>query len=311
MDLGEIYGSTFALIRRTSAVALFIFLALFGVAVLYGYGNMLYVGAQAAIAAKGGFAQGADPKVQQEAAQAMIGALVPFFCIMVIFLVGITFTHVAATTAGWDAINGRPVRLGEVLSRTVRRPYWMSLIQTLIFLAIMMMIALVVAVVAYVLSGGNPGRVGLYFGGLVLIVLAYPMVATSFRVHKVVVESRGPWQGMIASIAMVKGYWWPTFGRLFLLGLAIGAVQLIIGFAMGTMKMPDAAMTNPADPDAVALALQQAKESYTWGYVLINGLLISVFFTFLYYLLTPMYVDLRARHGDFLAEDEMEELNEV
>jgi hypothetical protein len=72
---------------------------------------------------------------------------------------------------------------------------------------------------------------------------------------------------------------------------------------MGTMKMPAANMPDMSDPNAMAATLQQAKEAYTWGYILINGLLISLSLTFMYYLLTPMYVDLRARHGDFVHAD--------
>lgn len=310
MDLGAIYGRTFTLIRRTPGLAIIIFLIIVAVSILYGYGNMMNLAVQADLAASGG--PGADEAAQEEAMKAFFGAMVPFFFFMVIFFFGITFAQVAATIGGWEALNDRPVSTGDVLARSIRRPFWVSILQTIIFMMVMVTVGIIVGIVSFIAAGANTGRIGLIFAILFTLACAYPIVATSFRIHKVALESRGPWQGMIASIAMVKGYFWRTFGVLFLLGIAMVALSLIISYAMGISPMMGGGMGGGSnDIAAQAAELQKMKESYTWPVVIVQALQFGLSFTFMYYLLTPLYADLRIRRGELRHVDDDEEYEEA
>jgi hypothetical protein len=236
----------------------------------------------------------------------MLPVLIPWFSSGLLAFFLFVLAHVATTIAGWEAINGRHAGLGSVLGRAIRRPFWMSLLQTLILIGILFFAAMVVGIIAFPFAKSNPDILPWVMLAIALLVYAYPLVATLFRVQKVAIEHRGPWKGMIASVALVKGNWWRTFAILLLFMVASTALTSLVGVALGNRDVFNFGNMT-ADPDQQAATAIRLKEMFTWSYILISSIFPAITLTFLFYLLTPMYVDLRARRGEFVEGDDFEE----
>ena len=67
--------------------------------------------------------------------------------------------------------------------------------------------------------------------GLILLVIPGIIVGVwlSFALYIVVAENKSGMDAVKASKEYVKGYWWPVFGRLIVIGLVVGIVSAIIG----------------------------------------------------------------------------------
>jgi hypothetical protein len=287
-------------------VAIVVFLIIYATLILLGYTQMNIIGAQMKVAAIGGLDPNATQDVKTKAAQMMMPALVPWASGVIVAFFLIVLTQVTATLAGWEAINGRRAGVGAILSATIRRPFWMSLIQTLILMAVLFLVMMVLVIIAFPFSKSNPQALPGIIFGIGTLVYAYPVVATAFRIHRTSIEGRGPWQGMIASIALVKGYWWRTFGILFLFLIASTALTSLGALALGNDSLFN--FSAATDPSTRTAAIMRMHDLYTWGYILASSAIPALVLTILFYLLTPMYVDLRARHHEFLSEEERTDL---
>jgi hypothetical protein len=157
--------------------------------------------------------------------------------------------------------------------------------------------------------------------GLVVVQLAYQaalwyfIVATIMRLHVVVAEDRGPWHGLVGSYNLVKGNWWRTLAVLAVLGAVYGLLVLpivlptiipfinfIIGFASEHRG------GGPLAPDEVAVLLSHIGDIFSPLVMGLLGVLGAAFSLMSINSLTALYVDLRARRGDFGEDDDHDDL---
>lgn len=301
LDFGEIFATTFSLIGRTLPVFLLclgLFLAGF---VLYS-GNMIeYMRVAAEGAEKGLLGPDAPPEQAAEFGRVLLSAMVPMLMFSFLVAVIAQFMQVAVTIASWETFNGRSASLGTVLAAAFRRPFWSSLLQMLAIGLVIVVLLFLFVIVAALALGGRMEASGPTFGLVLLLCTLYPTVATSLRVHKTVGESRGPWQGMIASIALVNSRFMKIFGLLLLTGIGWAAIYFIVATLLG-IPMPSPGGNN--DPDQIVKLYNDMAARSSIGYTLVSGGLTALGLLFTFYLLTPIYVDLRARRGEFDLTDE-------
>ena len=309
MDLGDIFANAWALMKRTfsSSVLLSIIIIMLSF-IIFGYGMQKYLTVMVDLSASGMLASQDDPEIARQLMPKMMGGLVSVGFGSMIYTLALLFVQVLVTIASWEAMNGRIPGMGELLRRTLSRPFWITLLQTIILGVVLAAIFFVLVIMAFIITGGNKELLAPLIL-LALIPFIYPVIATMFRVHQTTIEERGPWQGMIASIALVKGSWWRTFGILFLVWLAVGAISILLSVAVNGGSLPafNAGMSPDADQATQTAALTKQLASYSWPSIIVNAISGSILFTFFFYILTPMYADLRARRGDFLEYDDEED----
>ena len=272
-----------------------------GLGILQALGTMSYLDAMVHVAGTGGLQEGATAKEQAEAGQAMLQGMTPLVLAGAVNLLGTVLVMTMLVVTGWFSINGEDLRPGEMMSITFGRPFWMALIQTLMFLFFAVLLSMIVAVFCFAIMGENSRTAIPYVSMLLLL---YPLIATIFRIHNVVAQDRGPWQGMIASIVLANSNFLRLFAALIIAAVAYGAFSWLVGLAMGHSSMMGLSMGGD-EKGLSAAAAREIRDNVTWGSSIISSLLNSLFLIFLSYLLTPLYVDLRARRGDF--DPELEE----
>ncbi len=301
LSFGQIYATTLALIRRTPAAVIIAFVILMGLGVLQTIGTMSYLDAMVQVAGTGGLQEGATPQEQAEAGQAMMQGLTPLVLAGALSLFGAILVMTMLVVTGWFSINGEDLRPGEMMSITFGRPFWMALLQTLIIVFFAVVLSMIVAVFCFAIMGEKSRTAIPYIS---MLLLFYPLMATIFRIHNVVAQDRGPWQGMIASIVLANSNFLRLFGTLMLAAVAYGAFSVLVGLAMGQSSMMGMSMGGD-DGGLTEAAAREMRDNVTWGRSIVSSLLNSLFLIFISYLLTPLYVDLRARRGDF--DPELEE----
>lgn len=297
MGFGQYFTSTLKLIQRTlTTAALPAFAILVAMSIIQGFGTMLYF--EGAVEALPLLTKGASQEDQVAAGMMMVKALMPLLLTSVVAVLGLIFVQVMTSIAGWQAFNNEPIDLGELMDRTVGRPLWFGIIQTILLALIMSVILLFLAIILF--SAGIVQSEASTF--IFLLVSLYPFIATLFRIHKVTIEDRGPWQGLISSIALVNSNFGRVFGAVALFGVIFGLVAYGIGLATGTGGM--AMSAGGDDPAANLKAMETMLENYTWGAIITSGVASSALMVFGCYLLTPLYADSRIRRGDFMPQDE-------
>ena len=73
--------------------------------------------------------------------------------------------------------------------------------------------------------------------GLILLVIPGIIIGVwlSFAMFIVVAENKSGMTAVKASKEYVAGYWWPVFGRLFVIGLVVGIIAAVIGGIVGAL----------------------------------------------------------------------------
>ncbi len=119
--------------------------------------------------------------------------------------------------ATFQALRGRPVRIGESMAIGLRR--------------------FVPVIVASIVAGIAEGL------GLILLVVPGLIAMVMFVVAEpaIVVERLGPFEGLSRSIELTRGYRWSIFGLVFVVGL----VELVVGMIIGaTLRPTDSLLWN-------------------------------------------------------------------
>lgn len=310
MEFGEIYGTTFSLIRRTLGVAIISIVLIAASTMLVMTAGMNMQAASAQMAASGVIDENGQPvdkndtEALERAAAPVMAALVPLGGAMVLMLVVSVFAQVATAMAGWHALTDEPLTVGEIVSRSLGRSFWISLVQTIILLFVMMIVGVNYVVLTVVLAGGPGHGPPLFLTVVMMLVIAYAFVVTSMRIHRVVVEGRGPWRGIISSIALVNPMLMRTLGIVVVGMIGWGAIMYLQSVLTGTSDT----MTNGGGgASAIIQQYELMKKVVTPATMALGGLLTALASVFFFYLFTPIYADLRARRGDFLeGEDEDE-----
>ncbi len=308
MDLGDQFAATFLLIRRSAGVFLLAVVIIAACSILYQNASYHMMGRMAEIAASGGMSDNADPELKKQMGMQMLSASASNLGFFVIYIMVLVFSQVTAAIAGWEAINAREISFGAVLTRSIGRPFWASLLQTIVMVMLAVMVAAVVYIAFVVVAGAGASR-SLLPLLLILLILLYPFVATAFRIQKVSIESRGPWKGLIASIALVKDNWWRTLLTLLIAAIGGGVLIFLAGMLTGGgMAFQFGSRGAGNDPQAIIDAYNKMKESYSIGSLVATNIVSALAYTFCFFLLTPMYTDLRARRGELLEEPAEDDL---
>lgn len=311
MEFGEIYGTTFSLMRRTLGVAL-ISVVLITASVMLGMTALMNMQAASAQMAESGVidengqpVDKNDTEALERAAAPVIAALIPLGGAVVLMLVVSVFAQVSIAMAGWHALTEEPLTVGEVVRRSLGRPFWISLVQTIILLLVVMIVGVNYVVLTVALAGGPGSGPPLFLTVLMMVAIAYAFVVTSMRMHRVVVEGRGPWKGIISSIALVNPMLLRTFGILAVGMICWGAIMYVESVLAGTAGTMG---NGGGGASAIIQQYEAMKKAITPGTMALSGLLTALASVFFFYLFTPIYADLRARRGDFLGGEDEDEL---
>jgi len=308
MEIGDIFSSTFSITRRTlGGAGLTALLMLIVGSIISGYGGIVYI--TGTIEVMGNYI-GVDLQHDAVKAQEMGMALLPllgtYMGAMLVFALLAIAAQTLATAAGWEALTDQQSGLTR---RAFGRPLIVNILQTIMIFAVLMVVYLLLVVIAWPMGEAGIVLLSVLLPLVVLVVMIYTFV----RVQNVVVEERGPWQGMIASIARVKGNFW----RIFLMVVAVVLVWftglllinfLLNGNPMGSFgaMMNGGAEQSTADIEQRVAALTMMKPYLEWPYIIISGIWSSLWLVVLFNLTTVIYADLLARRGEFETEEEGE-----
>ncbi len=238
-----------------------------------------------------------------------------FYVMIFLFVTSLLIVQTASTLFAWEAADGRRMGMLEGLGVILRRPFWMVMAQTFMVGLIVML-----AFVAFIILGAGAavGATAADTGGsssTILSILAiiffgallYFFMATLLRVHCVVIEERGPWRGLIASMALTKGNWWRVLGIVVIAYVAL--VLLTAPFLLlandnmiDILQMMRGGTSD--DPEVLAERLASLSSLFSWKVMLPQIIQSIMLWPILSNFLTAIYIDLRARRGDF---EEMEE----
>lgn len=244
----------------------------------------------------------------------MIEWLMSLAMVFVLGLIGIillSYVQNAMVIAAWEGYNGRTIGFGDMMREAWGRRFWHSVVQYFMFMAITLMVSIVLGVVGVGLQLAM-GKVGGNISSLISnVAVQYFTIITLLRTQQVMLERRGPWRGLIASISLIKGNFWKAAGLyiLFIIPIAIvgvvvlfPAIQDFIAATASQSGLMDAANgTGGGTPDTVAIAklytiIAEALQSWMFpvlGALSVIGLLV------MNNGMTALYVDLRTRRGDF------------
>jgi hypothetical protein len=210
-----------------------------------------------------------------------------------------SIAQLAVTVECWDRSLLIERTTGDWLRRLFGRPMAMMIAQLVV-----LMLVLTVAGFAYILlAAALAGAAGSIGGDIAIFlpmaVVIYFAIATVFRLHEIVADDRGPWRSLLSSMALTRGHWWKVIVVLLPLGLVAGGISQLISPSIDTIDIDDI--------KSVAAGYRSMAAAFTPLHSLLLGLLSAVAQFLLINLLTALYVDLRARRGDF-DFDEAEEI---
>ncbi len=146
----------------------------------------------------------------------------------VVLLLGQLAVIPALLRVGTDHLDGREPELGRSLRVAGRRMWGIAGIWILLFLlvAVVVLLPLPLLLVDTTFALLFIVTVPLGFAGyLVMTMVGYLVSAT------VVVEDRGAWESLGRVRSLLSGTFWPTFGRGLLIGLLVGLIGQVLGFA--------------------------------------------------------------------------------
>jgi hypothetical protein len=256
------------------------------------------------------YSENPDPQVLANHMEPHAGEFTSFFMLATLSSLILLFLWVAATHASWGAMSEERPRFGEMISATFRRSYWYALAQSIILVMISVMLsgAITLLGAALVTSAGDTGSIILEL--IFRVALIYLTVLLIFRVHQIVIADRGPWHGMIASIALVKNNWWRTFGVLLVVGLLFAIlsipfiVMMFVPATSAVETMGHAMNGDRPDPIVVKMIFTTLADTLSPLYIGALGLVAGISLLLFVNTVTALYVDLRARRGDFLDDED-------
>jgi hypothetical protein len=241
---------------------------------------------------------GTMSKGMMEGAAEMTGVSNLFLLTGVLYAFGLVYVQAMVTILSWESASG--YRPEETESYFWNRPIRFNFVQSILIFVLMGMVGL-----ASLLLVSFGLIVGAVIAALIMVgigcIVTYFAVGTVFRIHESVVDGRGPWRGLISSMALVRGNWWrtaavalPCFALFFLLAALLP--ELIAprdtAVALGT-----AALTGEARQIATMFA--ETASAITPLYSIVRGIGTPIALVLGINLLTAAYFDLRVRRGDF------------
>jgi|GEM_PF-1730840 len=310
MSFGGVYSYTFWLIRQTLGPTMLAVVILAVFSILFGYGFSTsfhslteFVGT---LPASGG---PMDEAAQERMGRAFLGWIMPIFATGIVFFLAFRFTQILATSAGWDAATGDQRSIGELAGASFGRPLWMSVAQTILVGVLWIAVSMVFGIIMGVAGGASGSSAFSAILGYILQGLQiWFSIATITTIPLITVEDRGPWKSLVASLALGRGYWWRNFALFIVPGLLLGIISILLVIASIGELSPSllSAFESPSDPNDPMMAMTRLQTlmgfiAPTITVMMVIGAVITPFF---YHLTTAIYIDLRARRGDFMVEGE-------
>ncbi len=243
---------------------------------------------------------GTMSKEMMQGAAEMTGISNLFLLTGVLYAFGLVYVQAMATILSWERASG--YRPEETESYFWNRAIRFNLVQSIMIVVLMGMVSLASLLL---ISFGwivSPVIAALIIVGIGCIV-AYFAVGTIFRIHESVVDGRGPWRGLISSMALVKGNWWraaaaaiPCLALLFFLAAVLPTLIApretvdVAALGLATLK-----------PEAreIATMFAETASTITPLYSILRGIGTPIALVLGINLLTAAYFDLRVRRGDF------------
>jgi hypothetical protein len=299
MQLLDIYRSTGRLAVRTALRSLPIALALLvPLAMMLGAAFRTLLREFARILADHG---GSEAELSQEAATQLMmsigGATVTFAGTAILVFIASNVVQLVVTSESWDHTVGEQRTLREWLRRTFGRPVAMTLAQAVLLMVLLFAISLVASffLAAFSAAGDVAGTIGAF---VISAVIVYLFIGTIFRLHEIVADDRGAWRSLISSFALARGHWW----KILLTLLPLILLYLVCGelISPATTQLQDDALSARAE------SFRELARGYGPGRWAALGALWAAFHFLGVNLLTALYVDLRARRGDFDFDEEGE-----
>jgi hypothetical protein len=237
---------------------------------------------------------GSESTMTPEAGMQLIGDIVGASAMLMfgtaVVVVASTVAQLAVIIDGWDRATGVRRSLGDWLRRLTGRPLASAFAQLFVLMALLSMLLLGTMGIAAVLAGAGPYGASLvsfaFFGAIVFLA-----IGTVFRMHEIVADDRGPWRSLLSSIALSRGHWI----RIVAVLLPLVVIALIATELIG----PTAPIVIAGDFAARAMGYRQMAEGLTPERVIQLGALSAIIQFLGINALTALYVELRARRGDF------------
>jgi hypothetical protein len=303
LTLGDIFEKTFSLIGRTFfrnlliAVVILLFpIILMAIATDAFYSSLADM-------------QGSISQIQNEPGLdmvlAILGPLVFFGCVTIIFALGILLAEIAVSIIVSREILSNPITFFDTLHETFSMKCLYGIGQGILKYAILIGGIVIAGIVIAMLSAVTKVFMGIFtfLGMLVLFpVLIYAAIKWYFALTAVAVDDLTVVESLRKSWYLVEGHWWRTFGILILLSILSQFIITIISLPITFGSMWDFykeyfTILGKTGGNIDPASLAQLEKSVGPGIAIGSG--ISALLTLL---ITPvftvvMYYDLRAREN--------------
>lgn len=306
MGLGTIYLSSLRLAARSIrglAVALVVLVPLYA---LFGsVARSFLLEAAAIFERQGALAAEATPELLAAAFGQIAGAGSLLFLLVLVIVVATTVVQLAMTSDAWDRAVGIERGTGAWIASVAGRPLATTAVQLVIVLVLTSMfgIAIVIATAVFAGVAGEAGGDLIFVGSS--LVLVFLVVATAFRLHEIVADARGPWRSLVSSAALVRRRWWKVFLAMMpLFALSMVLSEIVARLVPGHAIDPSVVESDATTIGAMAIAYREIGQFFSPVRAASLGVVSALTQFALVILLTVLYVDLRARRGDFDYEEE-------
>ncbi len=306
MMLGDIFSTAFNLIKETflrNLILALIILVPLGLIFAFGFHSFFTAIANYMNAVKD------DPDAASNPSQllGMFFGMGKFFFIAFLLSVGSLAVNIGITEIGCCAMDGESAGLKQAFKKIFSITYLRCVGQILLISVIVLGIILGGVIIFAVAKAGDFTILkfigGLYIFAAVLFII-YLVYRWYFAFIIIIHKDYGVLKSFSKSSFLVEGYWWRTFGIVFLISLIIQfAVSLIItpvsfifmwDYISQYMNLAAAGAISDKDPSAVINMMK------SFGFDI--GI-VAVISTLLKYMLEPLFIivlyyDLRIRKND-------------
>jgi hypothetical protein len=296
MTLGDIFSNAFDLIKETftrNIVIAAVFMIPTGILTAYGFETYFKIAMSTV-----------NANESQNLFLASFSALFP----STIFSLALLASWIGITKIGCENIEGRRISLSDTF-REIFSVTYLRCIGAILLMIAAWIFFLILAVIMIKISS---------YAAIVFIAGIFFVFSLGFRClfvpTDIIYEYKGISKSFSKSLFLVKGYWWKTFWRYFL-------ISIIIGFATGIISTPITFIfewkfisqffnmvqdnTHISDPTVM---LEFSKSfGFTYGLILVISTILNTLIYPLFYLI--LFFDLKIRKNDFPQEEPVVEDN--
>jgi hypothetical protein len=302
MDLGGIFEKTFTLIGKTFVRNLIIALLFLAIPLIL-----------MAIAADSFYSSLSDMQETFQHGQmdnnfdtimSMLGTLTFFGIATLVLMLGMMFAEIAISIVVSEELNSRSITFKDAIDETFRGKWLYGIGQALLKIVVFVGGVILVGIVVAMLGVVSKALMGLVVVLLLIVLVplaAYVVLKWYFSLTAVAVDDLTVMESLKESWNLITGYWWRTFGILFLFSLITQFVITIVSLPITFGSMWDVykeyfTMLGKTGGNIDPAALKNFESFFGPGVSISTGisslltLLIAPVYT------VVMYFDLRARN---------------